>query len=309
MDTLNAQLDTAQFRHDYFQGLVESELNSWEAIEAAFRAKSVILAAAPVVQHAVAGVLHLIPQLGSPFAMKYGGAELGASMSEFSEAGKALVDGADVFASAAAIVGGWARRSDGWQHEVDMATHDITQLNVQLTGADIRLTSANKTLAIHNKTIAQEQVANFYTSRFSNVALYTWLATTMKTTYRQAYTSAYAMAKLAEQAYQFELNDDSTMLLSEPYWTQARSGLLAGEMLLADLQRMEQSFIEMNYRTPEITQSFSMMQIAPAALLNLRQNASCSFDIPELCFDLFYPGQYWRKIKAVRMTIPCRSAH
>jgi Tc toxin complex TcA C-terminal TcB-binding domain len=28
-------------------------------------------------------------------------------------------------------------------------------------------------------------------------------------------------------------------------------------------------------------------------------------DIPELCFDLFYPGQYCRKIKAVRLTIPC----
>ena len=39
--------------------------------------------------------------------------------------------------------------------------------------------------------------------------------------------------------------------------------------------------------------------------MNLRQNASCSFDIPELCFDLFYPGHYCRKIKAVRLTIPC----
>jgi hypothetical protein len=76
-------------------------------------------------------------------------------------------------------------------------------------------------------------------------------------------------------------------------------------MLLGDIQNMERRFIETNYRTPEITQSFSMMQISPAALLNLRQNASCSFDIPELCFDLFYPGQYCRKIKAVRLTIPC----
>ena len=30
VDTLNAQLDTAQFRHDYFQGLIEGGLNAWE---------------------------------------------------------------------------------------------------------------------------------------------------------------------------------------------------------------------------------------------------------------------------------------
>jgi hypothetical protein len=306
VDTLTAQLDTAQFRHDYFQGLVDSELNAWEVLEAGFRAISVKLAAAPVVQHTSAAILHLIPQLGSPFAMKYGGAELGTSMKEFGQAGVALGKGADVFASAAAVVGGWARRSEGWQHEVDMANKDIAQIATQLTGANIRLKSANKALDIHNKTIAQnQQVADFYTSRFSNVALYTWLATTMQTTHRQAYTSAYAMAKLAEQAYRFERNDDTTILLSETYWSQAQGGLLAGEMLLGDLQNMERSFIETNYRTPEITQSFSMMQIGPAALLNLRQNASCSFAIPELCFDLFYPGQYCRKIKAVRLTIPC----
>jgi hypothetical protein len=209
-------------------------------------------------------------------------------------------------AASAGMLGGHERRSDGWQHEVDMASKDIIQITTQLTGANIRLASAQKALAIHNKTIAQnQQVADFYTSRFSNIALYTWLATTMKTTYRQAYASAYAMAKLAEQAYRFERNDDTTILLSEPYWSQTHAGLLSGEMLLGDLQNMERSFIETNYRTPEITQSFSMMQIAPAALLNLRQNATCNFSIPELCFDLFYPGQYCRKIKAVRITIPC----
>jgi hypothetical protein len=306
VDTLNAQLDTAQFRHDYFQGLIDGGLNIWELAETGYRMDMVVAAAMPVVNFTLAGIVHLIPQLGSPFAMKYGGAELGASVRDFALALHAGVKLEEAFASAAAVLGGYERRSDGWQHEVDMATKDIAQLKVQLVGANIRLKIANKALDIHKKTIAQEQqVADFYTSRFSNVALYTWLATTMKTTYRQAYTSAYAMAKLAQVAYQFERDDNTTMLLGEPYWSQTRSGLLAGEMLLADLQKMEQRFIETNYRTPEITQSFSMMQIAPAALLNLRQNASCSFDIPELCFDLFYPGQYCRKIKAVRLTIPC----
>jgi Tc toxin complex TcA C-terminal TcB-binding domain/Neuraminidase-like domain len=306
VDTLNAQLDTAQFRHDYFQGLMGGGLNAWETTQAASHYTA---AAAHIGASALAGtggVLSLLPQLGSPFAMKYGGVELGHSATLWSKVLSDTALQAEQIAAAAGMLGSNERRSDGWQHEVDMATKDITQLNTQLVGANIRLKIANKALDIHNKTVAQnQQVADFYTSRFSNISLYTWLATTMQTTYRQAYTSAYAMAKLAEQAYRFERNDDTTTLLSEPYWTQSRSGLLAGEMLLGDIQNMERRFIETNYRTPEITQSFSMMQISPAALLNLRQNASCSFDIPELCFDLFYPGQYCRKIKAVRLTIPC----
>jgi hypothetical protein len=306
IDTLNAQLDTAQFRHDYFQGLLEGGLNSGEAAEASLRTLSILTRQSAVVQYCASAVTGLIPQVGSPFAMTFGGIQLLAFLKGFAQS---VVEDSSLFetlASATGQVAGWERRSDGWQHEVDMASKDIGQITIQLVGANIRLGSAQKALAIHNKTIAQnQQVADFYTSRFSNIALYTWLATTMQTTYRKGYTSAYAMAKLAEQAYRFERNDNKTILLSEPYWAQSQSGLMSGEMLLGDLQKMELSFIETNYRMPEITQSFSMMQIDPAALLDLRQNASCNFSIPELCFDLFYPGQYCRKIKAVRITVPC----
>ncbi len=306
VDTLNAQLDTAQFRHDYFQNLIEGGLNDWESTESDARMIAAGVYIAAGVFSIVKAVFHLAPNLGSPFSFNWGGKQEGDSVGGFGQGARDIATVCETIATAAGVQGSHERRSDGWQHEVDMATKDIRQITTQLTGANIRLKIANKALAIHNKTVAQEQqVADFYTSRFSNVALYTWLATTMQATYRRGYTSAYAMANLAEQAYRFERNDETTILLSGPYWSQNRSGLLAGEMLLGDLQNMERSFIETNYRTPEITQSFSMMQIAPAALLNLRQNASCSFDIPELCFDLFYPGQYCRKIKAVRLTIPC----
>src|SRR5207245_1215913 len=43
----------------------------------------------------------------------------------------------------------------------------------------------------------------------------------------------------------------------------------------------------------------------PAALVQLRETGECSFDVPEIAFDLFYPGGYRRRMKAVRVTIPC----
>src|SRR6185503_19522396 len=77
------------------------------------------------------------------------------------------------------------------------------------------------------------------------------------------------------------------------------------ERLMVDLQNMERRFIETNYRSLEVDQPFSLTQISPAALIQLRETGACEFDILEIFFDLFYPGQYRRRIKAVRLTIPC----
>src|SRR4029077_8605928 len=57
--------------------------------------------------------------------------------------------------------------------------------------------------------------------------------------------------------------------------------------------------------TLEVEQSFSLSQIAPTALLALRENGSCTFTVPEWAFDITYPGHYRRRIKAVRLSIPC----
>ncbi len=59
----------------------------------------------------------------------------------------------------------------------------------------------------------------------------------------------------------------------------------------------------------EIDQAFSLTQIDPSALLDLKATGECEFTIPELYFDLFYPGQYRRRVKSVRLTIPCITAY
>ena len=48
-----------------------------------------------------------------------------------------------------------------------------------------------------------------------------------------------------------------------------------------------------------MTQSFSLALLDPGALLTFRETGSCEFTIPEILFDLAYPGQYKRIIKSV----------
>jgi hypothetical protein len=108
---------------------------------------------------------------------------------------------------------------------------------------------------------------------------------------------------MAERAYQFE-RDDATFFITPDNWQYDRAGLLAGERLLLQLEQMEKTYLEQNTRDFEITQSFSMALISPSSLIDLREKGSCTFTIPEMAFSLFYPGQYKRLIKSVRITIP-----
>ncbi len=306
IDALTAQQATVQFRHDYYQNLVSSGLSDWEHVQADSRNTASGINTAAGVLAILAAAFHLVPQLGSPFAMKYGGVELGHSAHNFAVSMMALSDVAEAISAASGLQAGFDRRSDGWKNQVDMASKELAEIDKRMLGLNIRLQSSQRAMDIHLKTIDQtNDVYNFCLNRFSNLALYTWLSTTMQRLYRDAYTCAYAMAKLAEQAYRFERNDTTTKLLSDSYWNAQHAGLLAGESLLADLDDMERRFIETNYRRLEVDQSFSLSQIDPAALVALRETGSCSFSINELFFDLFYPGQYCRQIKAVRLTIPC----
>lgn len=59
-----------------------------------------------------------------------------------------------------------------------------------------------------------------------------------------------------------------------------------------------------NTRERELTKHVSLAQLNPMALLELIENGSCEISIPEVIFDLDYPGHYFRRIKSVSLTIP-----
>jgi len=304
--SLEKRIKSVEYRKGYYQSLIDKGRTPWEITQSIARHTSSIIRSGEATLGFLAGVFHLIPQVGSPFAMKYGGQETGNSAHRLAVATGTLAAIADSVAASAGLEAGFERREQGWRHQVDLAEHELKQLNKQLEGAKIRKEIAKNSLKIHKKTIEQmDEVYEFYKDKFSDLGLYTWLSTTLQRLYREAYNCAYSMAKLAEQAFRFEREDETDAIIGSGYWESSRAGLLAGERLLVDLENLEQRFVETNYRTPEIDQAFSLTQIDPAALIQLKEKGSCEFNILEIFFDLSYPGHYHRKIKSVRLTIPC----
>jgi receptor-binding and translocation channel-forming TcA subunit of Tc toxin len=205
----------------------------------------------------------------------------------------------------AATRGGHEKRKQEWQHQKELAVQEEVQFDKQILAADLRIQLTEKDLAAHDKQIDQsEEVHEFYKDKFTNLGLYTYLATLLSRLYREAYNLAHDMAMKAQRAYQFE-TDDQTFFIANENWEADKAGFLAGERLMLQLQRMEKAYLDQNRREYEITLPCSLAQINPRALIDLRETGRCDFSVPEVWFDLYYPGQYKRRMKSAHLTVPC----
>lgn len=303
---VESQRDAAEYRMTYYEGLVEQNLSGPENIQLGKRMDASVKFGIAGSLDVCAGIIHLIPQLGSPFALKFGGKELGDSLRAFARILRDAASIDEAESTAAGLNASFQRRSQGWEHQEELARRDLDQLKRQVEAASIRVDIARRSKRLHEESVQQmNQITEAYAERFTNLGLYTWLSTTLQRLYRDAFNGALAMARLAERAFLYERPTITAPLLGTSYWDVGRAGLLAGERLLIDLQTMERRFMETHFREHDIDQAFALSQIAAAALLNLRENGTCSFTLDEVFFNIPYPGHYRRKIRSIRVTIPC----
>ncbi len=305
LESLQRRRTSIEHRRAYVQGLVDQGLIGAEWTQRISRLFAALLGGTAAGVAFIGSGLHLAPSLGSPFAVKYGGKETGDSATDAAVAVRSLADIADLTATSAAMEATFERRDQGWHRDMQSAEDDLAEIDKQIEGAVLRRRIAERAIRQHATALEQaDELYDLYRDRFTSAGLYSWLANETKRLYREAYNATYALARLAERAYRFERNDDATVSLQANYWDASRAGLRAGERLLLDLLRLERRFIETNNRTFEIEQPFSLLQLDAAALVELRQTGRCEFEIPELAFDLAYPGHYRRRIRGVRLTIP-----
>ncbi|THC87048.1 hypothetical protein EYZ11_013507 [Aspergillus tanneri] len=125
---------------------------------------------------------------------------------------------------------------------------------------------------------------------------------------------AMEMAKTAKRALDFELairsttsgpSDSSAATLAAGYWETSPDGILSGQALWLDLKRIEAVYRESNTHDYEMVKTVSLRQINPLALLTLQEKGDAEFDIPEVLFDLDFPGHFCRRIVSVAVSIPC----
>ncbi len=264
--------------------------------------------------HALAGALSFIPQaeislkpLGLGGSVEFGGIQLHTG----------VLIGADILQA----LGTWSAFNAGvkekqsrfvWRHQdlmlrFNSAILEIAQIDRQIIGAQIRVKIAENDLEAHRKQAEHRTTELTYQreTKFTGEQTYQLLERSLGVLLKDAYKMAYDLAKQAERAYRFQMGDEAASFIKPNYRDGRRRGLLAGEELYLDLKRMEKSFLQADRREYEIGKQVSLLQIDPAALIDLRTKGTCEFELPEWLLNLDFPGHYFRRIKSMGVSLPC----
>ncbi|MDR2009146.1 MAG: hypothetical protein LBQ22_01520 [Bacteroidales bacterium] len=246
---------------------------------------------------------------GSPVTVfSIGGTQISSSLSLTMDGLSVIGRTLDRASSLSATKAGYQRRKEDWDFQAAQANIEIEQLKTQLVAAEIRLMVAEKELQSFELQIEQgKSILDYYKSKYTNEDLYNWMVTKISSVFFQSYKLAYDMAKKAENCYCHELGIYETPnFIQFGYWDSLRRGLLSGEQLLAGLHQLDAAYINANKRTLELTKHISLAEIYPGELIKLKTSSDNSIEIelPEMLFNMDYPGHYMRRIKSVSITIP-----
>lgn len=295
---------------DYKEGLL---LISQEESEIDFTQEAKGDLMANLAAEVVAGYMGLIPQFGAkaePLGVGadtgFGGRELGWFAGSIAKMFGTNAQMKSHSATKSARIATYIRRAQDWNFQANQAKLEIYQLDRQITSAKIRKQVVKKELDNHLEQIEEaKDVERFLKDKFTNQELYMWMREQIMGVYKQSYNLAFDLAKKAEKAYKYELGTEIASFIQYGYWDNAKQGLAAGDKLQLALRQLENSYLEENRRELELNKSFSLALLDPLALIQLKETGKCYLSLPEEIFDLDFQNHYFRRIKAVSLSIPC----
>lgn len=300
--------ENVQNRIDHFKKLIEVGLIPQEKREQKLRKNAGTWDNIASGLRSGASLARILPQteISIPLSVEWGGVQIGSAMEAVAGSFSLVGNIKNRNAIELSVQAGNFRRDQEWKQQVKLAEQELIAIEEQLKAAQKRIEINEHDLGIFNKQVEQtKELHDFYKSKLTKFGLFNYHATSLSRLYRQAYNRALQMAKEAERCFQFEVDAQDTFIIQNNNWDTTHYGFLAAENLIQQLQELEKAYLEKNERRQEITQSFSLRQLSPQSLWQLKSDGNCEFTLPSWAFDLFYPGQYRRLIKSVRITIPC----
>lgn len=308
IESLEMSKDNVIKRRDYYKNKKEISDRERKALNLHATASGFTIAASSL--NALAGAMGAIPQFsaGFPSGVKteFGGQHLAQIFNSLASVQNAVATSLQSAARETDTMASYERRFEDWQFQMQQAEGELTQLEKQIAGARLRLLMAEHELENHLKQIEHKEAEfEFMKEKFTNKQLYNWMKGQISKLYQQAYQMAHKLALAAEQAFKFEKQEDGYgSYITSSYWDNLKEGLMAGELLYQDLRRLEVKYMETNTRDLELTRDIPLSMIDPEALIELKRNGSCQFEIPEMIYDIDHPGHYMRRIKSVSISIP-----
>jgi receptor-binding and translocation channel-forming TcA subunit of Tc toxin len=198
------------------------------------------------------------------------------------------------------------------QYEVDSMNRQANELDQaavqaqsEVAAADARLNAANAGVTVARlRAQGAQQMLDAFSNQFFTPDVWYAMATSMYRLYRRYLDMALRVARLMQQAYNFE-NDQSLHIVKADYATDEVKGLLAAEALLADINTFTFDLItNTTGKSQPIRQTISLAERYPFLFENqLRTTGVMEFETRMDDFDSYYPGTYAGRIEAVEVEV------
>ena len=188
-------------------------------------------------------------------------------------------------------------RKQEWQIQLASAQQDVLVAAAQVTTANdqLTITTAERDVAALQLDQAKARL-KLLLGQFTNAALYKWLSDTLTGIYRYFLQQATATARLAEDQLAFERAETARAFIRADYWEPPSNpyggdvrGLTGAERLAQDLAKLDEYAFSTDTRRLNMSQTFSLAQLAPMEFLDFRATGQIGFATPSALFDAGFP--------------------
>ncbi|MEQ4924346.1 neuraminidase-like domain-containing protein [Proteus hauseri] len=256
---LKAVRANTQNRFDHYSNLFDENISTSEQQAMDLYLASSVLNTASQGLNIAGAAADLVPNI---YGLAVGGSRLGAIFNATSIGLQLSGSATRIAADRLSQSEFYRRRRDEWELLRDSAKAELEQIDAQIEDLNIRKEAAN--LQLDSFKLQQEQTQArlaFLKNKFTNKALYNWLRGKLMAIYKPFYDLAVSRCRMAEFAYQYDLDKKEAVFIRPGAWQGTHSGLMAGESLMLNLTQMENSYLEEDKRTLEVSRIVSLEEV------------------------------------------------
>lgn len=264
LDSLQASLEattiakaSAESTKVHYAGLVENWMSDNETRSLKLRSDAGIINTSSTVSMTVAGALDMAPNV---FGLATGGSRWGAAMTAVAQGLQISANVMEQTANIMDISESYRRRREDWMLQRDAAEQEEAQLNSQIVALQEQINMARKQIVMSETEQAHAQaIYQLQSTRFTSQALYNWMVGRLSSLYYQMYDATASLCWMAKNALGKEIGKEKTTgVFTFPAWNDLYQGLLAGEMLMVELQKLDNLWLEENKRGMEAVKTVSL---------------------------------------------------
>ncbi|XTZ40411.1 neuraminidase-like domain-containing protein [Salmonella enterica] len=258
-DALLESRQAAEKRRDTYAKLYDENVNAGEAEAIDLYFDASVTATTGSALFFASAALDMVPNI---YGVAMGGSRYGSLLQSAGIETQVISDGFRIAADKISQSEIYRRRREEWEIQRNNAQGEIKQFDAQLAALSVRREAA--VLQKEQIKLQLQQTGaqlEFLQGKYSNQALYSWLRGTLSAIYYQFYDVAVTRSMQAQRAWQWGFNDTTTTFIRPGGWVGTRSGFMAGETLMLGLAKMEQAWIEKDFREREVIKTVSLAEL------------------------------------------------